>query len=127
MQLEAVPDDDDASIPKININLVKIATLEAVAPGMMVDVMGVVEACEDVGSISRRDGTEAKKRNLTLRDDSNSSIDVTLWGERAEDPGAALYDAVRDGRHPVMVLKSAPPLSHTHHVFAVLFLNQAEG
>jgi replication factor A1 len=109
LQLEEDQDEGDASIPKIHLNLIKIAGIESVDPGHMVDIMGVVESCHDVASITRRDGTEAKKRDLTLRDDSNASIDVTLWGDKAEVSGTEIFNAVRNGHHPIVVLKSAPP------------------
>lgn len=98
------------SIPKIHVNLIKIADIGSVEPGNMVDIMGVVESCNDVSSITRRDGTEAKKRDMTLRDDSNASIDVTLWGDKADIAGTEIFNAVRGGCHPVVVLKSALPI-----------------
>jgi replication factor A1 len=101
-----VPEEGAAAIPRINLNAVKISAIEAIEAGSMLDVMGVVEACEDFSSITRRDGTDAKKRSLTLCDDSNCSIDVTLWGDKAEDPGTELFESVREGQHPVLVLKS---------------------
>ena len=42
-----------------------------------------------------------------LKDKSERTIELTLWGDKANDPGATLYESVRDGRHPVLICKSA--------------------
>lgn len=39
-------------------------------------------------------GRRRQKRNLTLRDDSNKSIELTLWGQNTSNPGDQL-EAVR--------------------------------
>ena len=58
-------------------------------------------------SIQRRDGTDATKRTLTIRDNSNRSIEVTLWGEKVENPGKHIFETVRDGARPLLLLKGA--------------------
>ena len=32
------------------------------------------------------------KRNLTIRDDSGSSVEITFWGQYAQDPGDMLQE-----------------------------------
>jgi Replication protein A OB domain len=116
MQLEEIPEEAaTAAIPRIALSPVPIASIGEQEAGSMVDIVGVVESCDDITSINRRDGTEVKKRTLVLRDASNASIEVTLWGDRAEDPGAQLFEARREGQHPVLVLKSAPPTDPPAH------------
>lgn len=56
------------------------------------DIMGVVESVDPAGTITRRDGSETEKRNLIMRDDSNKSIEVTLWAAHAENPGSQLEE-----------------------------------
>ena len=55
--------------------------------------------------ITRRDGSEAPKRSLVIRDDSLKSVEVTLWGDKAQGIGATLFDKFRAGDHPVLVIK----------------------
>lgn len=63
------------------------------------DVIGV---CRDVGEVQRftakASGRELKKRDITLVDNSNASINVTLWGKDAED--------FNDYGQPVLLIKS---------------------
>eukprot|EP00892_Ulva_mutabilis_P012722 jgi/Ulvmu1/9822/UM056_0063.1 len=99
---EGAPD-----VPRIHLNPVKLAEVEALPIETFVDVIAVLDSCQDLGLIQRRDGSEGKKRSLVVRDDSSRSIEVTLWGEKAESPGAALFEAARSNQHPVLVIKSA--------------------
>lgn len=71
----------------------KIEEVEGMSASSSVDVIGVVENVEPAARITRRDGTEAEKRNITLRDDSNKSIELTFWGRYADDPGTQLEEA----------------------------------
>merc|ERR1712048_543390 len=53
---------------------------------MGVDLCGVVVAFKPVLSFKSREGKDLVKRELTLADDTATSIDIVLWGERAELP-----------------------------------------
>lgn len=46
----------------------------------------------------KKNGEETRKRSLTLRDRSGGSIEFTMWGEKALDPGDALQGMVQVGR-----------------------------
>jgi replication factor A1 len=59
-----------ASIKRINYVFKKIAEVEAVAQGAMVDVVAVVHSVGDLNTIMKRDGGETSKRSVILRDDS---------------------------------------------------------
>ena len=67
----------------------------------------MVESAADWATITKRDGTETTKRSIVLRDPSGCSVEVTLWGAYASDPGEALHAAVLSGRHPLLAVKSA--------------------
>lgn len=71
----------------------KIEEIESSPATTTLDVIGVVEYVDTIGTITRRDGTEAEKRNITIRDDSNKSIEMTFWGATAENPGSQLEEA----------------------------------
>ena len=120
MQIDEVPEEAaTAAIPRINLSIVTISQIENLEPGAFVDVKGVIESCEDVVSITRRDGSDAKKRSLTLRDDSNASIEVTLWGDKAQSPGQELFERVRAGEHPIAVVKGALSATVLHCHFGI--------
>eukprot|EP00983_Pelagomonas_calceolata_P116980 1160372-Pelagomonas_calceolata.AAC.7 len=46
---------------------------------------------------TRKDGGETRKRSIVLRDMSNKSIDLTLWGNFADNPGDGLEEVCGDG------------------------------
>lgn len=102
-RLELAP--DETSIPKISFNFVPINVLEDTPQGSIVDIIGVVESAADVSTITRKDGSEAVKRSVSLRDPSGRSIEVTLWGEFASAPGDAISAEIASSRHPVVAIK----------------------
>jgi len=57
-----------------------------------VDLCGVVVAFKPVLSFKSRDGKDLVKRELTLADDTATSMDIVLWGDRAELPDSK-FDA----------------------------------
>lgn len=65
----------------------------------VVDVCGVIVAFRPSFAFTSRDGKELVKREITIADDSLKSMEVTLWGERAQQE-----DRRFDG-HPVVALK----------------------
>lgn len=65
----------------------KLDRLEATESGSVVDVIGILESVDPITSIRRRDGSETEKRSVLLRDDSGRSVEFTLWGTFAHNPG----------------------------------------
>ncbi|XP_053684561.1 replication protein A 70 kDa DNA-binding subunit [Sabethes cyaneus] len=92
--------DEDTSVPTIQYNFVPISQIANMEANAMVDVIGV---CKEVSEVSqftaRASGRELKKREVTLVDTSNATVQLTLWGE----------DAVNfpSSSNPVVVLKGA--------------------
>lgn len=58
--------------------------------GTMLDVVGVLDSIGDYTTITLKNGTEQAKRSLVLRDNSNRSIELTMWAEFASEPGDQL-------------------------------------
>lgn len=111
MQLEEAQEDDTTKqLPRVHLKCIKISDIESLPAGEICDVLGVLDSCQDYSMITRRDGSEAKKRSFVLRDDSNASVDVTLWGEKAatEGEGGKLFDAARQGLNPIVAIKCTP-------------------
>ena len=60
-----------------------------------VDVLAVVTAVGDLGSIKRKsDGGELQRRDLTLLDDTKRTVTCTLWNSLAVEQGESLRNAV---------------------------------
>jgi len=45
----------------------------------MTDVIGIVKSTDDVRTINSKQGKELKKRDITLVDESQVQIRLTLW------------------------------------------------
>lgn len=74
----------------------------------MVDVCAAVVSVGDVASIQRKsDGAELRKRSLVLKDDSNATIEMTLWGAAADNIGQQVQDCYHQGPTPVLCIKNA--------------------
>lgn len=61
----------------------KLAELETTEAGTIVDVIGVLDTVEPWAVINKKDGTETRKRSLTIRDDSGRSVEVSGVGSGA--------------------------------------------
>ena len=62
----------------------KISDVELCAEKDMVDIVGIVCGVGDVTEFtSKKSGKDMVKCDLTICDDSNCEIKVTLWGEKA--------------------------------------------
>lgn len=76
----------ESSIPQMSYDFVKIADLDKHEKGSNVDILGVV--IEDQGMseiIAKATGKPTKKREITIADDSNKSVRLTLWDTAAEE------------------------------------------
>ncbi len=49
-----------------------------------VDVIGIVLEAGPTGSINLRDGNSKNRRTITIGDDKNMMIGVTIWGDNCE-------------------------------------------
>jgi replication factor A1 len=118
---QVCPVDSGADL-KIEYNLVKLSELEEKQPNDLVDICGIAS---DIGMVTdvvaRKDSRTLKKRNITIVDDSNTSVELTLWGKTAEEfepeaPGQAKHVVVirkakvSDWNGAIEVLCSACPI-----------------
>ncbi|KAI5895965.1 replication factor-a protein [Schizophyllum commune H4-8] len=86
---------DDADVPVIKFDFVKIDQLLTTEKDSSCDVIGVVVDCSEVSEIATKSTNRAaKKRELTIADDSGYSVRVTLWGETAEKYSEAGYPVI---------------------------------
>ncbi|KAJ9122401.1 hypothetical protein QFC22_001824 [Naganishia vaughanmartiniae] len=76
---------DDESVPQIKYNFVSIEGLANVEKDQTCDVLAVVKDVGELGQItSKSNGRPFSKRDITLVDQSQWSVRLTLWGKQAE-------------------------------------------
>ncbi|KAI8339707.1 hypothetical protein BC941DRAFT_372880 [Chlamydoabsidia padenii] len=76
---------DEQAIPEMNYSFVKIADMDNHEKGATIDIIGVV--VEDSGIqeiVAKATGRPTKKRELSLVDDTQKQIRLTLWDRVAE-------------------------------------------
>lgn len=77
-------------LPCFALQFKRIDDIESVPAGTMLDVLGVLHSIGDFTTITLKNGTEQSKRSIVLRDNSNRSIELTMWAEFASEPGDQL-------------------------------------
>ncbi|EUD65051.1 replication factor A1 [Plasmodium inui San Antonio 1] len=76
--------EENDNIPKFIYNFASIDTIKNMNTGSLVDVIGVVFTFQEMMQVLiKKTGQYKEKRDLILIDDSNETINVTLWGEHA--------------------------------------------
>lgn len=100
-ELEEV--DDDGTVLQIKYNFTKIANLESVDVKGTCDVVGIVTNVGPLSEITlRSSGEQCARRTVTITDDSNSSVELTLWRSQAET--FLTEDSVQS--HPVLLVRN---------------------
>ncbi|KAJ0963496.1 hypothetical protein J5N97_028618 [Dioscorea zingiberensis] len=99
-------DGEGAFIPETKFNFVKIDQLGTYVHGReLVDVIGVVQNVSSTLSIRRKNNNDTiPKRDITIADDSNKTVTVSLWNELATEVGQQLLDIVETS--PIVAIKS---------------------
>ena len=103
--IEVCP-NDDSSIPRQQYNFHQISEIENIEVNSIVDLVGIVTSVCPSATITRKDGSEAQKRTLQLKDMSGRSVEVTLWGKFCDAEGQKLQSLCDSGLNPVLALKS---------------------
>jgi len=78
-----VESQDDGEIKSFQFNFVDLRAVQAKTLPAKVDLCGVLSSFKPVFSFKSKDGKDLIKREITLVDDTANSMDVTLWGDRA--------------------------------------------
>jgi len=77
--------DDNVNIPSMHFSFVRIDQIEDLQKDDVIDVIGVLKNVSEMSSIrTRTSNEEIAKREITLVDSSNRSVDLTLWRDVAE-------------------------------------------
>ena len=75
---------DDEEIESVSFTFTGLDRIEELVQSHTVDVIGLILEVGQTNSIKMRDGKERDKRTLTIGDESNKCINVTLWGAVVE-------------------------------------------
>ncbi|CAE8627923.1 unnamed protein product [Polarella glacialis] len=92
--------NDDSNIDTMKLHICDLRSVQAKILPANVDLCGVVVSFKASHAFTSKDGKDLVKREIVLADDSCSSMEVTLWSDRAEKE-----DKEFEG-NPVMVIKS---------------------
>lgn len=90
---------DVAQIESFVLKLVDLRAVQSRPLPFFVDLCGVITSAAPLLSFTSRDGKELVKRELTIADSTATSMDITLWGDRAKKEDKAFEG------NPVVVLK----------------------
>lgn len=88
-------DFDDTQMPALKFNFVPLSQVKNVEVDGIVDVIGVCQtAGEVVNLVSKTTRKELKKRDVTIVDQSLSSVTMTLWDTQAEEFDGSLQPVI---------------------------------
>lgn len=76
--------EDDEEIQSVSFTFTGLDRIEELVQSHTVDVIGIVLELGQTNSINMKDGKVREKRTLTIGDESNVCINVTLWGSCVE-------------------------------------------
>jgi replication factor A1 len=92
-EVEKAEDQDNK--PQIRFNFTKIGDLNSVEKDTTIDTVGVLKEVAEVTTItSKNTNKDFSKRELTLADDSQTSVRLTIWGKTAESFDAPLESII---------------------------------
>ena len=92
----------------------KIGELGQTTQRELVDIVAVVASVQPVQALTRKDGSAMEKRSVYVRDDSNHTIEVTMWAPFASREGNQLEQARRAQRSAGQRSAAHATSEHTH-------------
>ena len=95
--------DNDNSIMQVKIDRVMINMISNISANSSCDVLGIVKEVSPIVEFSSKAGKMLTKLEFVLVDESNSSIPVTCWGEKAQ----AFEATISSIQNPVLGIKYA--------------------
>ncbi|XP_073817702.1 replication protein A 70 kDa DNA-binding subunit-like [Musca autumnalis] len=97
---KVVPCPDEEVLCEINYNFIPISQLANIDEKDSFNLIGVCQKAHDLDIFNGAGGREFKKRILTLVDTTNACVNVTIWGDEAEN-----FTNFSDQQHPVVLIK----------------------
>lgn len=90
---------DDAKIDAVKFSFVPIRACRGRTTPCTVDLCGIITVAEKSYAFTSKDGKGLVKREITIADDTATTIAVTLWGDRAKQEDSSFQG------NPVVCLK----------------------
>eukprot|EP00088_Acartia_fossae_P046737 TRINITY_DN5054_c0_g2_i1.p1 TRINITY_DN5054_c0_g2~~TRINITY_DN5054_c0_g2_i1.p1 ORF type:complete len:620 (+),score=202.71 TRINITY_DN5054_c0_g2_i1:71-1930(+) len=84
VMVEPVIEGEASDVPTMSYDFAAISDLSGVAKDTNVDIIGICKESQEPIQITTRAGKELMKREVTICDQSNSEVKLTLWGATAE-------------------------------------------
>ncbi|KFA75618.1 hypothetical protein S40288_05933 [Stachybotrys chartarum IBT 40288] len=82
--------EDQTNVPQVRFNFCSIREIQDVEKDSTIDVIGVLKEVGEVNEItSKKDGRPFQKRDLTIVDETEHCVRVTVWGKTANSFDAA--------------------------------------
>ena len=75
---------DDATIKMVKLVIVELRSVQSRELPCNVDLCGIVTSAGQHQSVKARDGRDLDRREITIADDTATTLQVTLWGEKAK-------------------------------------------
>ncbi|KAL6558226.1 Replication protein A 70 kDa DNA-binding subunit A [Orobanche minor] len=98
--------DEDSSIPRQQFSFRPISEIESAESNSILDIIGVVVTVNPSVPILRKNGMETQRRTLKMKDQSERSVELTLWGDFCNREGQQLQEVVDNGIFPILAVKS---------------------
>lgn len=98
--------DDNSSIPTVQFNFKHVSEIENIESNSIIDVIGIVTSANPSTSISRKNGTETRRKILTIKDESERSVELTLWGDFCNQEGQEIQEMFDSGIFTIVAVKS---------------------
>lgn len=94
-QVTPCHDFDDSQMPALKFNFIPLSKVKDTDVDGLVDVIGVCQTAGDLVSlVAKTTKKELKKRDITLVDQSLSSVNITLWDTLAESFDGSLQPVI---------------------------------
>ena len=74
---------NDLKIKQVGFDFTLIDLIPGLMQNKTIDVIGVVVKVYPLSSINLKTGVSKEKKTFEIADDSNSSIEITIWGQAA--------------------------------------------
>lgn len=94
LSLTVLQAEDQANVPQVRYNFTKIGDLNAVEKDATIDTIGVLKEVGEINTITGKNAKDFQKRDLTLADDSQTSVRLTIWGQTAQQFDAPLDSVI---------------------------------
>ena len=85
---------NDNSLNSLNFNFIKIIDIKNLNLNEKIDIIGLVKEIKPIKTVVTKKNQIISLKNIIIFDDSNSNLEISLWGEEAEKFDCNLFDVI---------------------------------